>query len=1487
MNHLTILILGVMAITLGMAPQAEGVLARFINIKKGPGDTRFHLGELEAFEAGVVPDEAGAFGRGGATSTNDIAGVTTFNLTDGPEIGTTQSLEHGPVGGPIDNDQEAGGGVWSARSGLANSAQYTIDLGAEYEVTTVVAFARNDTCCDDRWYPLEVRLYADDGTGQPGEMTAEDTTTGGPDNDNSKKVWFFEVGADEDQDGLPDTFEQSIIDADPNDEVSDLEDVSDLTDFDNDGVSDAAEHAAQTDPLDSDSDDDGSSDGEEVAAGTDPLDEDSDNDGLLDGVESGTGTFVNASDTGTDPLDSDSDDDLSFDGQEVDGGFDPNDPASKPEISLVNHTPERVLYRRTDNLPGADFTGALPENVDQLPPFGELDEPNSLLLEGIDVDREPGGLGTDLLGDNHDLAYVFQFYDEDGVFSFTENYDDRVKVVATPIAAATNLNPRGDNQQHTDVSWNVRTYANFDFGGGGWFNVDVWLTEDGGGAQSAADIGFGYYNDFSTNTADFGGIGYTSVFGISSGVPAEFDTDGAGLSWGVYLDSFDPDLDEDGDSIPDGYEEQFFPGDLTQLGPGDFDEDGVSDPDEYVDGTDPTVADADEDGSNDGEEKAAGTDPANPDSDGDGLLDGVETGTGTFASASDTGTDPLNADTDDDGASDGFEVNENFDPNDPNSNPDIPIVQPSFVPIDELAPGAYGPDLTQNGVNYQENHYDAGVIINNAAQGNYDVHVSGDPAPLRSFDAIEPLASHGNGGNAISVQNRPWGDGGGENFTVRYNGYLDMSAFSPGTYNIHLGADDTNFFIMDTVDGQVTAQHNCCPQNQTTPFTITSPGLFPFDNVFGEQGGGDWVDIGISGPGIVGIVAIGDTNAGSPPVYPIGVKSEDTDGDDLPDAWEISWDDINDLTQLSGTGDFDNDGTSDLEELNARTNPTNDDTDGDGIPDGAETGTGIFVNASDTGTDPLNSDTDGDGLSDGVESNSGTFAGVDDTGTSPHDVDTDGDGFEDLDEVESLFDPTDPGSVPPIPQPVLLAYWNFEGQSEDQSGNGADLSIEGSAVLSPDGDGHLGEGQSLDLGAANNGAYARSEMGPWLDPAYENNAMAVSFWQYNVQVGNTSAFWLHAPSATGGERGFQAHTPWGNGTVYFDQSGCCEGPVRLTIGGVVNINQWQHFVFQRDTEGNREIWVDGVKVAEAAGGEPLDAFNGIITVGSDNTLNNSFGGRIDEMAIFDLPLHPSRIVELAEGAPVGSAPGIDPLGLAVNPMPGGEIELSWKSTLGKFYDILISPDLSTPRETWGSLPDAQDLAADPSGTNTQVISLPFPEEGFVAIREKNPPPLFSDDLETGAAGWTTIVNDDFGNTEWELGTPSGTTGPLAGAGNSASAWCTGLGDYGVESDISLRTPAIDLSGVASALLSFDAYRDADGFGDTATIRFLRSSDQSQLGEDVPIDMAIFDVDYDTIEVLVPAAAIGESVLIEFNFVSDGTLDTFSGLCLDNILVQVP
>ena len=119
---------------------------------------------------------------------------------------------------------------------------------------------------------------------------------------------------------------------------------------------------------------------------------------------------------------------------------------------------------------------------------------------------------------------------------------------------------------------------------------------------------------------------------------------------------------------------------------------------------------------------------------------------------------------------------------------------------------------------------------------------------------------------------------------------------------------------MNTVDGTVIADDpNCCAE-RTQGFTITVPGLFPFDNAFSEQGGGEWYDVAISGSGIPGIVALGDTENGSPAVYPIGADTTDSDEDGLVDAWETSWAGIDTLDQLSGDSDFDADGSTDLEE---------------------------------------------------------------------------------------------------------------------------------------------------------------------------------------------------------------------------------------------------------------------------------------------------------------------------------------------------------------------------------------------------------------------------------------------------------------------------------------------------------------------------------------------------------------------------------------------
>jgi M6 family metalloprotease-like protein len=175
--------------------------------------------------------------------------------------------------------------------------------------------------------------------------------------------------------------------------------------------------------------------------------------------------------------------------------------------------------------------------------------------------------------------------------------------------------------------------------------------------------------------------------------------------------------------------------------------------------------------------------------------------------------------------------------------------------------------------------------------------------------------------------------------------------------------------------------------------------------------------------------------------------SSDTDGDGLPDGWELA----HKLNPLAGdaaqdadndglsnaqeyalgtsprSGDSDDDGLTDVDELNTRgTDPTDADSDDDGLPDGWELSNGFSPTGVDESaldgdgdglsnlleylrkTDPGNSDTDGDGLDDGEEVNS--------FGTNPRFADTDKDGHSDAEELDRGSDALDPASLP-LPPP--------------------------------------------------------------------------------------------------------------------------------------------------------------------------------------------------------------------------------------------------------------------------------------------------------------------------------------------------------------------------------------------------------------------------------------------------------------------------------------
>jgi hypothetical protein len=190
-------------------------------------------------------------------------------------------------------------------------------------------------------------------------------------------------------------------------------------------------------------------------------------------------------------------------------------------------------------------------------------------------------------------------------------------------------------------------------------------------------------------------------------------------------------------------------------------------------------------------------------------------------------------------------------------------------------------------------------------------------------------------------------------------------------------------------------------------------------------------------------VSVGNDGVYAPAPEPLAAPVEDTTT-----AEPVA----SDTTAVDST-DADGDNYPDAQELDLGLDPTNIDTDGDGVADGDELT--IY------GTDPLSFDSDGDGLSDGEElyntrtdplvwdvpSTDGTTTatGSSDTaasseptgeattlaatagdsdgdrladadeaaiGTDPASPDTDGDGYYDGDEVALGSDPFDPNSVP-------------------------------------------------------------------------------------------------------------------------------------------------------------------------------------------------------------------------------------------------------------------------------------------------------------------------------------------------------------------------------------------------------------------------------------------------------------------------------------------
>ena len=761
------------------------------------------------------------------------------------------------------------------------------------------------------------------------------------------------------------------------------------------------------------------------------------------------------------------------------------------------------------------------------------------------------------------------------------------------------------------------------------------------------------------------------------------------------------DMDEDG--MPDSYEDRNGLDKTVNDADGDLDEDTVSNIDEFANGTDPQSKDSDGDDLEDNVETNTGvwvsatdtgTNPLSDDSDEDSLKDAVETNTGTFVSAADTGTDPNREDSDGDNFADALEINNGSDPTDAESLPAVP----TFEVLDDLIGG----DLTDPEDDGDETAGEEDPSWNWASiESNDEPGFQGGEFAFNVFDNNKDAGGNDKWCCTGASEDAPL------QLTVEFELPISLTHFTITSANDVPDRDPRNWKILGSNDGESFSSiferedelslwqelgDEFDPPRFTT-IKVTLPTAAPLFKYIRYE-----------------VTGTGNANHQIGELEYFGtIDSSDTDADGLPDAWEEVFG--LDVGTNDAELDGDNDGLTNKQEFDLGTTPNKDDTDEDGLKDGVETGTGTYVDATNTGTDPLVADTDDDGLEDGVETATGTFVSATDTGTNPVLKDSDGSGTSDGQEVKAGTDPNDASSEPVV---ELLAAWDFEDSGDDTEAvdlvsgivavnNGAEY------VDDPD------RGSVIDFAAS---GFLQVEEASFLNAASAADQVSFVFWQLNGGTPNSSTFWAASPSTGNNQRGAQAHVPWGNGSIFFDTAGCCGADTRLTFNPDAELEggfdfadeQWHHYAFVKDGE-NKSVWIDGVLAFETVNTGTLPDDFAELWIGCEVGGINIADAKIDDFAVYAGALTATHINEVKDNGFGGG--GVPFQIVDVMRVSATNAIVTWESKQGRSYSIDHSSDL----EDW--IEGIDGLEADGDRTSFEDDTLTAETvERYYRIREE-------------------------------------------------------------------------------------------------------------------------------------------------------------------------
>ncbi len=158
-------------------------------------------------------------------------------------------------------------------------------------------------------------------------------------------------------------------------------------------------------------------------------------------------------------------------------------------------------------------------------------------------------------------------------------------------------------------------------------------------------------------------------------------------------------------------------------------------------------------------------------------------------------------------------------------------------------------------------------------------------------------------------------------------------------------------------------------------------------------------------------------------------------------------------------------------------------------------------------------------------------------------------------------------------------------------------------------------------------------------------------------------------------------------------------------------------------------------------------------------------------------------------------------------------------------------------------------------------------------------PLFFDDFEGEDQGWTHGGPGD----NWAVGTP--TTGPGA-AHSPVNCWGTGLdGPYLADAAAWLRSPAVDLTGLVAASITFWEYHDVDPGFHTVQVNIKDAADPEGAALATIYEDTGTSAGWTEHSVSINPPALGSNVIFEFLLISDFDVSFGgSGFYVDDVTV---